>query len=84
MPERMRKTVTQEHPTLVWQTTRKEEARMTQTRRKTEEVTSDGWVAMRGAQKIEDNSLVLLQLNFRSILNKSLYFLNSTHIILML
>jgi hypothetical protein len=43
--------------------TRKEEARMTETRRKTEEVTSDEWVATRGAQKIEGNLLVLLQVN---------------------
>jgi hypothetical protein len=52
-PERTRKTITQEHPTLVWQRTRKEEARTTQTRRKREEVTSDAWVGTRGAQRIE-------------------------------
>jgi hypothetical protein len=62
--------ITQEHPMLVWQMTRREEARTTQTRRKTEEVTSDDWIATRGAQRIEGNSLVLLQVNYRSILNK--------------
>jgi hypothetical protein len=45
---------------LVWQMTRREEARTTQTRRKTEDVTSDEWVATRGAHRIEGNSLVLL------------------------
>jgi hypothetical protein len=59
-PERTRKTITQEHPTLVWQTTRREQTRTTQTRRKREEVTSDEWVATRGAQRIEGKSLVLL------------------------
>jgi hypothetical protein len=66
-PERTRKTITQENPTLVWQTTRREEARTTQTRRKREEVTSDEWVATRGAQKREGNSLVLLQVNWRGV-----------------
>jgi hypothetical protein len=61
----MGKMITQEHLTLVWQTTRMEEARITQTSRKTEEVTSDGWIATRGAQRIEGNSLVLLQVNCR-------------------
>jgi hypothetical protein len=74
MPERTRKTITQGHPTLVWQTSRREEARTTQTWRKPEEVTSDEWVAMGGAQRIKGDSLVLLQVNCRSILNKSLDF----------
>jgi hypothetical protein len=39
-------------------------------------VTSDEWVATRGAQRIEVNSLVLLQVNCRSILNKSSDFWN--------
>jgi hypothetical protein len=39
-------------------------------------VTSDEWVVTRGAQRIEGNSLVLLQANCRSILNKSLDFWN--------
>jgi lipoate-protein ligase A len=46
------------------------------TRRTREEATSDEWVATRGAQRIEDNSLVLLQVNCRSILNKSKNFWN--------
>jgi hypothetical protein len=75
MPERIQKTITQEHTTLVWQMTGKEEMRMNQTRRKTEEVISDEWVATRGAQRIEGNSLVLLQVNCRGILNKYLGFL---------
>jgi hypothetical protein len=37
-------------------------------------VTSDEWVAMRGAQRIEGNSLVFLQVNCRSIRNKFLDF----------
>jgi hypothetical protein len=75
-PERTRKTITQEHPTLGWQTTRREAASTNQTRGKTEEVTSDEWVATRRAQRMEGNSLVLLQVNCRSILNKSLNFWN--------
>jgi hypothetical protein len=55
-PERTQKTITQEHLTLLWQMTR-EEARMNQARRKTEDVTSDEWVAMRGAQRTERNLL---------------------------
>jgi hypothetical protein len=43
---------------------------------KTEEVTSDEWVATRGAEKIDGNLLVLLQVNCMSILNKSLDFWN--------
>jgi hypothetical protein len=39
-------------------------------------VTSDEWVATRGAQRIDGNSLVLLQVNCRSVLNKSLDFWN--------
>jgi hypothetical protein len=39
--------------------------------------------AMRDTQRIEHNLLVLMQVNFRSILNKSLDFLN-LHIIPML
>jgi hypothetical protein len=39
-------------------------------------VASDEWVATRGAQRIEGNSLVFLQVNCRSILNKSLDFWN--------
>jgi hypothetical protein len=74
-PERTRNTITQEHPRQVWQTTRREEARTNQTRKKTEEVINDEWVTTRGAQRIEDNSLVLLQVNCRNILNKSSDFL---------
>jgi hypothetical protein len=75
-PERTWKTITREHPTQVWQTIRREEARTNQTRSKTEEVTSDESVATRGALRIEGNSPVLLQVNCRSILNKSLDFWN--------
>jgi hypothetical protein len=45
------------------------------TRKGTEEVTR-GTLAMRGAQRIEHNLLVLLQVNCRSILNKSSDFFN--------
>jgi hypothetical protein len=69
-PERTQKTITQEHPKLVWQTTRREEARTNQTRKKEEEVTNKEWVATRGTQRIEGNSLVLHKVNCRSILNK--------------
>jgi hypothetical protein len=41
-----------------------------------QEDTSDECVATGGAQMIEGNSLVLMQINFRSILNKSLEFWN--------
>jgi hypothetical protein len=39
-------------------------------------VTSEVWVATRGAQIIEGSSLVFLQVNCRRILNKTLDFLN--------
>jgi hypothetical protein len=39
-------------------------------------VTSDEWLAMRGAKRINCKLLMLLQVNFRSILNKSLDFWN--------
>jgi hypothetical protein len=45
MSERWQKMITQDLVMLVWQTTRKEEARTNQTRRETEEVTSDECVA---------------------------------------
>jgi hypothetical protein len=70
-PERARMMIIQEHPTLVWQTPRREEGIANLTRREIEEVTSDEHIAMRGAQSIEGKSLVLLQVNCRSILNKS-------------
>jgi hypothetical protein len=41
-----------------------------------QEDTSDDYVATGGAQMIEGNSLVLMQVNCRSILNKSLEFWN--------
>jgi hypothetical protein len=72
----MRKAITQEYPTLVRQTERREETRTNQTKRKTEEVTSHEWVATRGEQRIEGNTLVLFQVNCRSVLNKSLDFWN--------
>lgn len=50
-PESMWKTMTQEHPTLVWQMIRREKARANQTRREIEEVTSDKQVAMRGPRR---------------------------------
>jgi hypothetical protein len=75
-PECIRKTIIQVHPKPVWQSTRREEARTNQTERKTEEVTSDEWVATRDGQKTEGNSVVLLQVNCRSILNKSFDFWN--------
>jgi hypothetical protein len=69
-------TIIQEHSTLVGQTTRREEVKTYQAEKKTEEVTSDEWVSMRGTQVLESNSQVLLQVNCRSILNKSLGFWN--------
>jgi hypothetical protein len=66
----------QKHPTLVWQTPRNEETRTNLTVRKAEEVTRDERVATGVAQKTEVKSLVLMQVNFRSILNKSLDFWN--------
>jgi hypothetical protein len=72
--KRMRNTTT-EDPTLVWSTTREEEERTRRTRTETE-VTSDAAETTGGAQKTEGNSLVLLQVNCRSILNKFLEFWN--------
>jgi hypothetical protein len=77
------RTVPEEHLTLVWQT-RREEARTNPTRMGPEEVISD-----KQAQRIENNSLVLLQVNCRSILKKSpffffSYFWNLTYTIPML
>jgi hypothetical protein len=60
--------------TLVWSTIREEE-RTRKTRTETE-VTGDAAETTGGSQKIEGNSLVLLQVNCRSILNKSLEFWN--------
>jgi hypothetical protein len=54
---------------------RREEVRMNQTR-KTERVTGDERVAMRGAQRLEGNLLVFAAGKLRSILNKSLDFWN--------
>jgi hypothetical protein len=59
--------------------TRGEEERTNQTRTETvveTEVISDECETTGGAQKIEGNSLVLLQVNCRSILNKSSEFWN--------
>jgi hypothetical protein len=50
--------------------------RTSQTRREREEVTSDEWVSTREAQRIEGDSLVFLQVDCRSIFNKSLDFWN--------
>jgi hypothetical protein len=47
MSERWQNMISQDLLMLVWQMTRKEEARANQTRRKTEEVTSDECVATR-------------------------------------
>jgi hypothetical protein len=55
---------------------RRERARTNQTWSKPEKVTWNEWVATRGAQKIEGNSLVFLQVNCRNILNKFLDFWN--------
>jgi hypothetical protein len=71
--------VPEEHQTLDWQTTRREEARTNQTRRGPEKVISD-----KQAQRIENNLLVLLQVNCRSILTKSPSFFNLTYTFLML
>jgi hypothetical protein len=75
-PEKTRETTIQEYPTPAWQTTRREKARTNQTQRRTEEATHDEWVATRGAQRTEANKLVLLQVNCRSIFNKSFDFWN--------
>jgi hypothetical protein len=47
--------------------------------REAEEVTRDEHIATEGAQKMERNSLVLMRVNCRSILNKHLYFWNLIH-----
>jgi hypothetical protein len=75
-PGRSRETTIQVYPTPAWQTTRKEKGSTNQTERKTEEATNDEWAAMREADRIEGNALVFLQVNCRSILNKSLDFWN--------
>jgi hypothetical protein len=72
-------TTATEDPTLVWATTRGEEERTNRTRTETvveTKVISDECETTGAAQKIEGNSLVLLQVNCRSILNKSLEFWN--------
>jgi hypothetical protein len=75
-PGRSRETTIQEYPTPAFQTARKEKGRTNQTERKIEEATNDEWAATRGADRIESNSLVILQVNCRSILNNSLDFWN--------
>jgi hypothetical protein len=61
---------------LVWQTPRNEETGKNPTVRRVEELTGDERVDTGGAQKIKFMSLVLMQVNCRSILDKSLYFWN--------
>jgi hypothetical protein len=68
-------TVPEEHLTPVWQTTRKKEEETNLTWKWTEKVTNDKRLATTGAQSIENNSLVLLQVTCRGVLNKSLDFL---------
>jgi hypothetical protein len=71
-----RGTVPEEHPTPVSQTTRRWEAKTNPTRKGKEEVTRDERLATRETQMTKRNSLVLLQVNCRSIHNKSLDFWN--------
>jgi hypothetical protein len=59
---------------LVWQTPRNEEMGMNWTVRRVEEVTRNEHVATGVAQKIMGKSLALMQVNCRSIFNKSLDF----------
>jgi hypothetical protein len=73
-------TVSEEHPKPFWQTTKEKEARTNPTRKGIEEVTSDERLQTRRTQRIEHNSLVLLQVNCRSIRNNSLNFWNLTYI----
>jgi hypothetical protein len=51
-----------------------EEVTMNPARRETEVATREECVAVRGTQRIKDKSLILLQVNCRSIFNKALDF----------
>ena len=74
--ERTQRTIIEEKSTLVWDVTGMEEATMNPARRETEVATREECVAARGTQRIEGKSLVLLQVNCRSIFNKALDFWN--------
>jgi RNA:NAD 2'-phosphotransferase (TPT1/KptA family) len=74
--EKTQTTIIQEKSTLVWDVAGMEEATMNPARRETEVATREECVAARGAQRIEGNSQVLLQVTCRSIFNKGLDFWN--------
>jgi hypothetical protein len=74
--ERAQRTIIQEKLTLVWDAAGRKEATMNPARRETKVATREESVDARGAQWFEGNSLVLLQVNCRSIFNKGLDFWN--------
>jgi nucleoside phosphorylase len=72
--ERTRKNSIQENLTLTWKTTERVEVAINPTRRVTEIETSEEREITTGSH--QGKSLVLLQVNCRSILNKNLEFWN--------
>ena len=74
--EKTRKISTQRNSTLSWRTSEKMEVTMNLALRESESVSGEERVATVGAQQIEDKPLVLIQINCRSILNKTLEFWN--------
>ena len=70
--ERTQKTSTQENSTLTWKMTERVERTMNPAMRESEVVSSEEGVVTAGSQQVECKSLVLLQVNCSSILNKIL------------
>jgi len=78
--EGMRKTSAQENSTLTWKTTESVEGTTNPAMRETEVVSGEESVDSAGPPQIEGKQLVLLQVNWRSIVNKILEFCNLVHI----
>ena len=74
----------QEYLTSVWKTAQNDKVMINLARRETENETKEECVVVTVVHMIEGKLLILLQVNCRSIYNKTLDFWNLTHIILML
>ena len=74
--ERTRKVSIQENPTVTWKTMERVEVEINPTRRESEVESAEEREISTGAQQMQGKSLVLLQVNCRSILNKTLEFWN--------
>ena len=70
--ERTRKVSIQENPTVTWKTMERVEVEINPTRREFERESAEEREICTGTQQIEGKLLVLLQVNCRNILNKTL------------